>query len=286
MRQLNIAKKVTNKEELSLDKYLREIAKIDLLTTEEEVELSKKIREDDKDALEKLIKGNLRFVISVAKQYENQGLSLPDLINEGNLGLIKAAQRYDETRGFKFVTFAVWWIRQAILQAMAEQARMVKLPINKIGSINRIKKTYSYLEQHYHREPTLDEVAHFLDTSPDIVEDALRISSHHISMDASIHDDEGYNLYDTLLNEESPSPDNGLLNNSLCKEIERSLSTLSNREADIIRYHFGLSGHSQHTFEEIGNEMGLSAERVRQIKEITMKKMKNNYRNRLLRTYL
>lgn len=286
MRQLNIAKKVTNREELSLDKYLREIAKIDLLTTEEEVELSKKIREDDKDALEKLIKGNLRFVISVAKQYENQGLSLPDLINEGNLGLIKAAQRYDETRGFKFVTFAVWWIRQAILQAMAEQARMVKLPINKIGSINRIKKTFSYLEQHYHREPTHDEVAHFLDTSPDIVEDVLRISSHHISMDASIHDDEGYNLYDTLLNEESPSPDNGLLNNSLCKEIERSLSTLSNREADVIRYYFGLSGHNQHTFEEIGNEMGLSAERVRQIKETTMKKMKNNYRNRLLKTYL
>ena len=286
MRQLNIAKKVTNREELSLDKYLREIAKIDLLTTEEEVELSKKIREDDKDALETLIKGNLRFVISVAKQYENQGLSLPDLINEGNLGLIKAAQRYDETRGFKFVTFAVWWIRQAILQAMAEQARMVKLPINKIGSINRIKKTFSYLEQHYHREPTHDEVAHFLDTSPDIVEDVLRISSHHISMDASIHDDEGYNLYDTLLNEESPSPDNGLLNNSLCKEIERSLSTLSNREADVIRYYFGLSGHNQHTFEEIGNEMGLSAERVRQIKETTMKKMKNNYRNRLLKTYL
>jgi RNA polymerase primary sigma factor len=286
MRQLNIAKKVTNREELSLDKYLREIAKIDLLTTEEEVELSKKIRQDDKDALERLIKANLRFVISVAKQYQNQGLSLPDLINEGNLGLIKAAQRYDETRGFKFVTFAVWWIRQAILQALAEQARMVKLPINKIGSINRIKKTFSYLEQHYHREPTHDEVADFLDTSPDIVEDVLRISSHHISMDASIHDEEGYNLYDTLLNEESPSPDNGLVNNSLCKEIERSLSTLSNREADVVRFYFGLSGHNQHTFEEIGNEMGLSAERVRQIKEKTMKKMKNNYRNRLLKTYL
>jgi len=272
---------------LSLDKYLHEIGKVALISSEEEVELAKRIRRGDKDALEKLIKSNLRFVVSVAKQYQNQGLSLPDLINEGNLGLIKAAQRYDETRGFKFISYAVWWIRQSILQALAEQSRIVRLPLNKIGSITRINKTFNRLEQEYQREPTPEEVAFILETSSDIVEDALKVSSHHISMDAPIHEeDSGNNLYDILLNEESLSPDKGLIYNSLCKEIERTLSTLTEREADVIRYYFGLSGCKQHTLEEIGEEFGLTRERVRQIKEKTIKKMRNQYRNKLLRSYL
>jgi RNA polymerase primary sigma factor len=287
MRQLKIAKQVTNRETLSLDKYLHEIGKVALISSEEEVELAKRIRRGDKDALEKLIKSNLRFVVSVAKQYQNQGLSLPDLINEGNLGLIKAAQRYDETRGFKFISYAVWWIRQSILQALAEQSRIVRLPLNKIGSITRINKTFNRLEQEYQREPTPEEVAFILETSSDIVEDALKVSSHHISMDAPIHEeDSGNNLYDILLNEESLSPDKGLIYSSLCKEIERTLSTLTEREADVIRYYFGLSGCKQHTLEEIGEEFGLTRERVRQIKEKTIKKMRNQYRNKLLRSYL
>lgn len=286
MRQLSIAKQVTNSDELSLEKYLREIGRIDLLTIDEEVELSKKINNGDKDALEKLIKANLRFVVSVAKQYQNQGLSLPDLINEGNLGLIKAAQRYDVTRGFKFISYAVWWIRQSILQALAEQVRMVRLPLNKIGLLTRINKTYTLLEQQYQREPTFEEIAFLLETSSDVVENTLKVSSHHISMDAPIHDESGNNLYDLLLNEESISPDKGLINSSLCQEIERSLSFIGTREADVIRYYFGLSGHRQHTLEEIGNLFGLTIERVRQIKESTMKKMKNHYRNKLLRAYL
>ena len=286
MRQLKIAKQVTNRETLSLDKYLHEIGKVDLVTAEEEVELAKRIRRGDKEALETLIKSNLRFVVSVSKQYQNQGLSLPDLINEGNLGLIKAAQRYDETRGFKFISYAVWWIRQSILQALAEQARIVRLPLNKIGSITRINKTFSRLEQEYQREPTSDEVAFLLETSTEVVEDALKVSSHHVSMDAPIYDEEGNSMYDILLNEDSVSPDKGLMNISLCKEIERSLSTLGEREADVIRYYFGLSGHRQHTLEEIGVEFGLTRERVRQIKEKTIKKMRGNYRNRLLKSYL
>lgn len=287
MRQLKIAKQVTNRETLSLDKYLHEIGKVALITSDEEVELAKRIRKGDKDALERLIKANLRFVVSVAKQYQNQGLSLPDLINEGNLGLIKAAQRYDETRGFKFISYGVWWIRQSILQALAEQSRIVRLPLNKIGSITRINKTFSRLEQEYQREPTPEEVAFLLETSSEIVEDALKVSSHHISMDAPIHDEDGgASLYDVLLNEESLSPDKGLIYGSLCKEIERTLSTLTEREADVIRYYFGLSGCQQHTLEEIGEEFGLTRERVRQIKEKTIKKMRNQYRNKLLRSYL
>jgi RNA polymerase primary sigma factor len=286
MRQLKIAKQVTNRETLSLDKYLHEIGKVDLVTAEEEVELAKKIKKGDKEALETLIKANLRFVVSVAKQYQNQGLCLPDLINEGNLGLIKAAQRYDETRGFKFISYGVWWIRQSILQSLAEQARIVRLPLNKIGSITRINKTFSRLEQEYQREPTPEEVAFLLDTSPEVVEDALKVSSHHISMDAPIYDDEVSNLYDVLLNEDSLSPDKGLMKVSLCKEIERTLSTLAEREADVIRYYFGLSGKKQHTLEEIGDEFGLTRERVRQIKEKTIKKMRNRYRNKLLKAYL
>jgi len=287
MRQLKIAKQVTNRETLSLDKYLHEIGKVALITSDEEVELAKRIKKGDKDALERLIKANLRFVVSVAKQYQNQGLSLPDLINEGNLGLIKAAQRYDETRGFKFISYGVWWIRQSILQALAEQSRIVRLPLNKIGSITRINKTFSRLEQEYQREPTPEEVAFLLETSSEIVEDALKVSSHHISMDAPIHDEEGgASLYDILLNEESLSPDKGLIYGSLCKEIERTLSTLTEREADVIRYYFGISGCRQHTLEEIGDEFGLTRERVRQIKEKTIKKMRNQYRNKLLRSYL
>lgn len=286
MRQLKIAKQVTNRESLSLDKYLHEIGKVDLVTPEEEVELAKRIKKGDNEALSVLIKSNLRFVVSVAKQYQNQGLSLPDLVNEGNLGLIKAAQRYDETRGFKFISYAVWWIRQSILQALAEQARIVRLPLNKIGSITRINKTFSRLEQEYQREPTPDEVAFMLETSSEVVEDALKVSTHHVSMDAPIYDEEGSNMYDVLLNEDALSPDKGLMNVSLCKEIERSLSTLNEREADVIRYYFGLSGYRQYTLEEIGAEFGLTRERVRQIKEKTIKKMRGNYRNRLLKSYL
>jgi RNA polymerase primary sigma factor len=286
MRQLKIAKQVTNRETLSLEKYLHEIGKVELVTAEEEVDLAKRIRKGDKIALETLIKANLRFVVSVAKQYQNQGLSLPDLINEGNLGLIKAAQRFDETRGFKFISYAVWWIRQSILQALAEQSRIIRIPLNKIGSISRISKTFSQLEQEFQREPTPEEVASILETSAEAVEEAIKVSNHPVSMDAPIYDDEVSNLYDVLLNEDSLSPDKGLMNVSLCKEIERTLSTLGEREANVIRYYFGLSGKKQHTLEEIGDEFGLTRERVRQIKEKTIKKMRNQYRNKLLKTYL
>ncbi len=286
MRQLKITKQVTNRDTISLDKYLHEIGKVELLSAEMEVELAKRIRTGDQKALEIFIKANLRFVVSVSKQYQNQGLSLPDLINEGNLGLIKAAQRFDETRGFKFISYAVWWIRQSILQALAEQARIVRLPLNKIGSINKINKTFSKLEQQFQREPTLDEVAQMLETKPELVEDSLNVSSIHISMDAPLKDEEGNNMYDVMLNNDSPSPDNELISNSLRKEIERSLATLAEREADILRYYFGLNNNYPHTLEEIGDEFGLTRERVRQIKEKAIKKLKNNYRNRLLKSYL
>lgn len=286
MRQLKITKQVTNRETLSLDKYLHDIGKVELLSAEREVELAKRIKKGDQQALEELIKANLRFVVSVSKQYQNQGLSLPDLINEGNLGLIKAAQRFDETRGFKFISYAVWWIRQSILQALAEQARIVRLPLNKIGSINKINRTFSKLEQEYQREPTPDEVANILETSSDVVEDAMKVSSHHVSMDAPLRDEDDNSLYDIMLNNESPSPDNVLITNSLRKEIERTLSTLGEREAEIIKYYFGLNGYPQHTLEEIGEVFGLTRERVRQIKEKSIKKLKNHYRNRLLKAYL
>lgn len=286
MRQLKISKQVTNRDTLSLDKYLHEISKVDLLSPDHEVELAKRIKKGDHNALETLIKGNLRFVVSVAKQYQNQGLSLPDLINEGNLGLIKAAERFDETRGFKFISYAVWWIRQSILQALAEQARIVRLPLNKIGSINKINRTFSQLEQEFQREPTQEELAELLDTRIDLVANSLGISVNHLSMDAPLNDDENSNLYDVLLNNDSPSPDNELMTNSLRKEIERSLSTLGEREADILRYYFGLNGYPPYTLEEIGDEFSLTRERVRQIKEKAIKKLKNQYRNRLLRTYL
>lgn len=286
MRQLKISKQVTNRDTMSLDKYLHEIGKIELLSPEFEVELAKRIKIGDRQAFEKLIKANLRFVVSVSKQYQNQGLSLSDLINEGNLGLIKAAERYDETRGFKFISYAVWWIRQSILQALAEQARIVRLPLNKIGSISKINRTFSQLEQEYQREPTPEEMASILDIRPDLIEDSMNISGLHISMDAPLYDDDTNNLYDVMLNDDSPSADIELMKNSLRKEIERSLSTLSEREADILRYFFGLNEFPLSTLEEIGERLGLTRERVRQIKEKAIKKLKNKYRNQLLKSYL
>jgi RNA polymerase primary sigma factor len=286
MRQLKISKQVTNRDTLSLDKYLHEIGKVELLSAESEVEMAKRIKKGDRQAFEILIKANLRFVVSVAKQYQNQGLSLPDLINEGNMGLIKAAERFDETRGFKFISYAVWWIRQSILQALAEQARIVRLPLNKIGSISKINKTFTLLEQEFQREPTNEEMAEILNTSTELIEDSLSISNSHMSMDAPVGDDESNNLYDIILNNDSPSPDEELITGSLRKEIERSLATLGEREADILRYYFGLNGYPPYTLEEIGDEFGLTRERVRQIKEKAIKKLKNLYRNRLLRSYL
>lgn len=286
MRQLKITKQVTNRDTLSLDKYLHEIGKVELLSAEKEVELAKRIKKGDNEALDSLIKGNLRFVVSVSKQYQNQGLSLPDLINEGNLGLIKAAQRFDETRGFKFISYAVWWIRQSILQALAEQARIVRLPLNKIGSINKINKAFSKLEQEFQREPTVDEVAELMEAKSELVEDSMNFSGIHVSMDAPLRDEEGNNLYDVMLNNDSPKPDGKLMDRSLRQEIERSLATLGEREAEILRFYFGLKGYQTHTLEEIGEEFGLTRERVRQIKEKAIKKLKNQYRNRLLKVYL
>ncbi len=286
MRQLKITKQVTNRDTLSLDKYLHEIGKVELLSAEKEVELAKRIKKGDRAALETLIKANLRFVVSVSKQYQNQGLSLPDLINEGNLGLIKAAERFDETRGFKFISYAVWWIRQSILQALAEQARIVRLPLNKIGSINKINKAFNKLEQEFQREPTIEEVAELMEAKPSLIEDSLNFSGSQVSMDAPLRDEEANNLYDVMLNENSPKPDEDLLDDSLRLEIERSLATLGEREAEILRFYFGLKNYQSHTLEEIGDEFGLTRERVRQIKEKAIKKLKNQYRNRLLKSYL
>lgn len=286
MRQLKIEKQVTNREAISLDKYLHEISRYKLVVPDEEVELAKRIKKGDKGAIGQLVKANLRFVVSVAKQYQNQGLSLPDLINEGNLGLIKGAQRFDETRGFKFISYAVWWIRQSILQALAEKARIVRLPLNQIGTIKKINRSFSQLEQEFQREPTTDEVAFLIKQSPKIVEDALNINLYSISLDAPIHGDEESNLYDILLNEESLDPDKHLLNVSLCREIERTLTTLNEREANVIRYYFGLSGSRQYSLDEIAVGFSMSRERVRQIKEKALKKLRNNYRNRLLKGYL
>jgi RNA polymerase primary sigma factor len=286
MRQLKIIKQVTNRETPSLDKYLHEIGKVELISAEEEVELARRIKTGDSESLNKLIGANLRFVVSVSKQYQNQGLSLPDLINEGNLGLIKAAQRFDETRGFKFISYAVWWIRQSILQALAEQARIVRLPLNKIGSINKINKTLAELEQKFEREPSILEIAQALELAPEDVKEAIRSSGRHISMDAPLSYEEDGNMYDVLLNIETASPDKGLLNDSLRKEIERALSTLTIREADIIRLYFGLNGKHPHTLEEIGEVFNLTRERVRQIKEKAIKRLKHTTRSKILKTYL
>ncbi|MBF26011.1 MAG: RNA polymerase subunit sigma [Flavobacteriales bacterium] len=286
MRQLKITKQVTNRETASLDKYLQEIGKVDLISADEEVTLAQRIKEGDEIALEKLTKANLRFVVSVAKQYQNQGLSLPDLINEGNLGLIKADKRFDETRGFKFISYAVWWIRQSILQALAEQSRIVRLPLNKIGSINKINKTYASLEQKYEREPSADEIANVLEISANDVRESQRNSGRHISMDAPLVDGEDSNLYDVIMSGESPNPDDSLINDSLRTEIERSLTTLTDREADVIRLYFGLGSKHAMTLEEIGEKFDLTRERVRQIKEKGIRRLKHTSRSKILKTYL
>ncbi len=286
MRQLKIIKQVTNRETPSLDKYLHEIGKEELINAEEEVQLARQIRKGDQMALNKLIRANLRFVVSVSKQYQNQGLGLPDLINEGNLGLIKAAQRFDETRGFKFISYAVWWIRQSILQALAEQARIVRLPLNKIGSINKINRTFASLEQKYEREPSVQELAQALEMAPEEVKESLKSSGRHVSMDAPIAQDDEGNLYDVLLSPDSLPPDKGLLTDSLRKEIERALSTLTYREANVVRLYFGLSGKYALSLEEIGEEFNLTRERVRQIKEKAIKRLKNATRCKNLKAYL
>jgi RNA polymerase primary sigma factor len=286
MRQLKITKQVTNRETASLDKYLQEIGKVELITAQEEVELAQRIKAGDQRALEKLTKANLRFVVSVAKQYQNQGLTLPDLINEGNLGLIKAAQRFDETRGFKFISYAVWWIRQSILQALAEQSRIVRLPLNKIGSINKINNAYATLEQKHQRPPSAEEIAEVLEMSEDDVKESLRNSGRHVSMDAPLVEGEDSNLYDVLNSSDSPHPDQDLMVDSLRTEIERSLATLTPREGDVIRLYFGLNGQHPLTLEEIGEKFDLTRERVRQIKEKAIRRMKHTSRSKILKTYL
>ena len=286
MRQLKITKQVTNRETASLDKYLQEIGKVELITAEEEVELAQRIKAGDQIALEKLTKANLRFVVSVAKQYQNQGLTLPDLINEGNLGLIKAAQRFDETRGFKFISYAVWWIRQSILQALAEQSRIVRLPLNKIGSINKINKAYAYLEQEHERPPSAAEISKHLEMSESDVKESMRNSGRHVSMDAPLVEGEDSNLYDVLNSSDSPHPDEDLMMDSLRTEIERSLATLTPREGDVIRLYFGLGGQHPMTLEEIGEKFDLTRERVRQIKEKAIRRMKHTSRRKILKTYL
>jgi RNA polymerase primary sigma factor len=286
MRQLKITKSITNRESASLDKYLQEIGREELITAEEEVILAKKIRDGDQTALEKLTKANLRFVVSVAKQYQNQGLSLPDLINEGNLGLIKAAKRFDETRGFKFISYAVWWIRQSILQALAEQSRIVRLPLNQVGSLNKINKAFSRLEQIFEREPSAEELAINLELPEDKVADTMRVSGRHVSMDAPFANGEENTLMDVIVNHDSPRADNTLMSESLQKEIERSLSTLTERERDVIKLFFGIGQNHGLTLEEIGAKFDLTRERVRQIKEKAIRRLRHSSRSKLLKAYL
>ena len=286
MRQLKISKQITNRESQSLDKYLQEIGKVDLLTPDEEVTLAQRIKEGDQLALEKLTKANLRFVVSVAKQYQNQGLSLGDLINEGNLGLIKAAQRFDETRGFKFISYAVWWIRQSILQALAEQSRIVRLPLNRVGSLNKISKTFSALEQKFEREPSPDELAEVLEVTTAEVVDTMKISGRHVSMDAPFVQGEENSLLDVLENDTEETPDQELMNDSLRREVQRALSTLTQREADVITLYFGLNGEHSMTLEEIGEKFNLTRERVRQIKEKAIRRLRHTSRSKALKPYL
>lgn len=286
MRQLKITKQVTNRETASLDKYLQEIGRVDLITAEEEVILAQKIKQGDQKALEKLTKANLRFVVSVSKQYQNQGLSLPDLINEGNLGLIKAAQRFDETRGFKFISYAVWWIRQSILQALAEQSRIVRLPLNKIGSINKINKAFAQLEQELGRAPNHDEVANLLDITVNEVKESMKNSGRHVSMDAPLTQDEDTNMYDVIRENDTPTPETGLMYDSLRREIHRAITTLTPREADVIKLYFGLDGAHPMTLEEIGERFDLTRERVRQIKEKAIRRLKHSTRSKILKKYL
>ena len=286
MRQLKITKQVTNREALSLDKYLHEIGKVELLTAEEEVTLAKRIKKGDRKALERLVNANLRFVVSVSKQYQNQGLSLPDLINEGNLGLIKAAQRFDETRGFKFISYAVWWIRQSILQALAEQSRIVRLPLNRVGSLNKISKTFSELEQKFEREPSPEELAEVLEINTSEVVDTMKISGRHVSMDAPFVAGEENSLLDVLENDDDETPDSELMTDSLRKEVQRALSTLTQREADVIALYFGLNGEHSMTLEEIGEKFNLTRERVRQIKEKAIRRLRHTSRSKALKPYL
>lgn len=285
MRQLKITKSITNRESASLDKYLQEIGREDLISVEEEVELAQRIKKGDQAALEKLTRANLRFVVSVAKQYQNQGLSLPDLINEGNLGLIKAAEKFDETRGFKFISYAVWWIRQSILQALAEQSRIVRLPLNQVGSLNKINKAYSKFEQEHERKPSPEELADELELPADKVADTLRVAGRHISVDAPFVEGEDNSLLDVLVNNDSPNADRALINESLSREIERALATLTERESDIIKLFFGI-GCQEMTLEEIGERFGLTRERVRQIKEKAIRRLRHTSRSKLLKSYL
>ena len=285
MRQLKITKSITNRESASLDKYLQEIGREELVTPDEEVELAQRIRKGDQEALEKLTRANLRFVVSVAKQYQNQGLSLPDLINEGNLGLIKAAEKFDETRGFKFISYAVWWIRQSILQALAEQSRIVRLPLNQVGSLNKINKALSKFEQENERQPSNEELSEMIDVPKDKISDTLRVGSRHVSVDAPFVEGEDNSLLDVLPNDDSPSADRGLVNESLNTEIERALSTLTDRERAIIKRFFGI-GCQEMTLEEIGERFGLTRERVRQIKEKAIRRLKSPSRSKLLKSYL
>ena len=285
MRQLKITKSITNRESASLDKYLQEIGKEDLISVEEEVELAQRIKKGDQEALEKLTKANLRFVVSVAKQYQNQGLSLPDLINEGNLGLIKAAEKFDETRGFKFISYAVWWIRQSILQALAEQSRIVRLPLNQVGSLNKINTAFARFEQENERTPSPEELAQALDLPKEKVTDTMRVAGRHVSVDAPFADGEDNNLLDVLVNADSPNADRGLINESLSTEVERALATLTDRERDIVKYFFGI-GCQEMTLEEIGDKFGLTRERVRQIKEKAIRRLRQNSRSKLLKSYL
>ncbi|BAO56598.1 MULTISPECIES: sigma-70 family RNA polymerase sigma factor [Nonlabens] len=286
MRQLKITKQVTNRESKSLDKYLQDISKIDLITAEEEVELAQRIKKGDQRALERLTTANLRFVVSVAKQYQNQGLKLPDLINEGNAGLVKAAKRFDETRGFKFISYAVWWIRQSILQALAEQSRIVRLPLNKIGSINKINKAFSHLEQLHERPPSPEELATELDMTVSDVKQSLKNAGRHVSMDAPLKEGETSNLYDVVRSGESPNPDKDLLHESLTLEITRALETLSQKEADVISLYFGIGNQQPMSLEEIGETFDLTRERVRQIKEKGIKRLRQNSRSKILKSYL
>ncbi|MEN3324765.1 RNA polymerase sigma factor RpoD/SigA [Mariniflexile soesokkakense] len=286
MRQLKITKQVTNRESKSLDKYLQDISKIPLITADEEVELAQRIRQGDQVALDKLTTSNLRFVVSVSKQYQNQGLTLPDLINEGNAGLVKAAKRFDETRGFKFISYAVWWIRQAILQALAEQSRIVRLPLNKIGSINKINKAYSFLEQAHERPPSAEEIANNLELTISDVKQSMKISSRHVSMDAPLREGETSTLYDVVNANESPRPDMDLMKDSLNVEINRALNTLSEKEAEVIRNYYGISNEQPMSLEEIGEAFGLTRERVRQIKEKGIRRLRHTSKSKVLKTYL
>ncbi len=286
MRQLKISKQITNRESQSLDKYLQEIGKVDLITSDEEVKLAQRIREGDQMALEKMTKANLRFVVSVAKQYQNNGLTLGDLINEGNVGLIKAAKRFDEKRGFKFISYAVWWIRQSIMQALAEQSRIVRLPLNRVGSLNKITKTFSDLEQKFQREPAPEELAEVLNVTTAEVVDTLKIGGRHVSMNAPFVQGEENSLLDVLENDSEEKPDSGLMIDSLRREVQRTLSTLTQRESDVLAFYFGLNGEHAMTLEEIGEKFNLTRERVRQIKEKATRRLRHSSRSKTLKSYL